>query len=394
MAGEERLRSIRKLVDDAQKALDGLDADERDQRKEEFGRLDSALGYLAVVLERTVPELLTDGAHAELTRLLEQVAGNPTSVAANPASYADGLITQVAQLPAAQNRDLEQAAKEAASSFRRSAAQHLHAVGEEAEQLRAQLAEIAAASDQAQQEAKQSSEASTSELRSQLESIHASATTAQQQIEDLAASHGEAFEEEQVARAKRSEEAWSGTREEIQTEAGELVADLARMRSQAQGLVGAVGAASTANHFRDDAKRERISYWTLLALTVLSLSGAVVVAALAAAHPETEIQRLITKMGVSAALIAFAVFTGSRARDHRAREQVSQDKELDMRAFGPFIEPLPPKEQVRERILMARRFFGRTEPDAPARTEEEIQLLSSPEEIDIAARDLRQHDRA
>jgi len=267
-------------------------------------------------------------------------------------------------------------------------------VGEEADQLRARLAEIAAAAEEAQAEAKQTSEASTSELQSQLESIQAAATSAKQQVEELVETHAEAFEEEQAERAKRAEERWTETRQEIQTEAAELVTDLGRMRNEAQGLVGAVSAASTANHFRDDAKRERITYWTLLALTVLSLSAAVIVAALAAAQPETEIQRLITKMSVSGALIAFAVFIGSRARDHRAREQISQDKELDMRAFGPFIEPLPPKEQVRERILMARRFFGRSTADAPEETEDEIELLSSPEEIEIAARDLRQRNRA
>lgn len=394
MVGEERLRSISKLAEDAQKALHALAADEREQREEEFGRLEATLGYLSVVLERTDPALLSDSAHAELTRLLEQVTANPVSVAANPASFADGLIAQAAQLPAAQDRDLEQAAKEAASSFRRSASQHINAVGEEADQLRTRLTEMAAAAEEAQGAAKQSSEAAATELQAQLESIQTAANAAHKQVEELAESQADAFAEEQSERATAAKEGWAETRDEIQSRAGELVSDLARMRDDAQGLVGAVSAASTANHFRDDARRERISYWVLLGLTVLSLSAAVVVAALAAGQPETELKRLITKMGVSGALVAFAVFTGSRARDHRAREQRSQDKELDMRAFGPFIEPLPAKEQVRERILMARRFFGRAASEMPEQAEAEIELLSSPEEIQIAARDLRQHDPA
>ncbi|MGI8624796.1 MAG: hypothetical protein ACR2NB_15250, partial [Solirubrobacteraceae bacterium] len=132
----------------------------------------------------------------------------------------------------------------------------------------------------------------------------------------------------------------------------------------------------------------------LLAVAVGSLAAAVLFAGKAASNPEPEVQRLIAKMGVSVALLGLGVFTGARARDHRERDKRSRDKELDMRAFGPFIEPLPPKEQVRERIRMARRFFGRTDLEAPDQTEEEIKLLSSPEEIDVTARDLRQHDRA
>lgn len=394
MVGEERLRSLRDLTGRAHTALQGVAADERKPYQDEFDRLNAALGYLGIALERTHPELVTDAAEAELTRLLEQIEADAATAVASAASYADALIVQVAHLPPMRDRELEQEAKRAASSFRRSSAQHINAVSADARKLRRRMQEITEAVENAASDANATNEAATAELRAELESIQAAATAAQKQIEGLAESHEASFEKEQTDRAEQAEARWTETREAIQGQADDLVSDLARMRDDAQGLVGAVSAASTANHFRDDAKSERHAYWLLLAVTVLALGAAVFFAGRAASTPEPEIQRLIAKLGVSGALLGLAVFTGARARDHRERDKHSRDKELDMRAFGPFIEPLPPKEQIRERILMARRFFGRADPDTPDQTDEEIGLLSSTDDIDVAVRDLRQRNRA
>lgn len=264
----------------------------------------------------------------------------------------------------------------------------------DAQKLRRRVQEITEAVEKAASDAHASNEAPTAELRTELESIKATATAAQNEVEELAQSHAAEFEKEQADRAQRADTRWAEARDEIQRQADELVSDLARMRDDAQGLVGAVSAASTANHFRDDAKTECRAYWLLLAVTVVALAAAVLFAGLAASTPKPEIQRLIAKLGVSGALLGLAVFTGARARDHRERDKHSRDKELDMRAFGPFIEPLPPREQIRERILTARRFFGRADFGASDQTDEEIELVSSAEEIDVAVQDLRQRNRA
>lgn len=87
--------------------------EEREQYREAFDRLDAALGYGGIALERTDPELVTD---AELTRLLEQIEANATTAVASAASYADGLIVQIAQLPTARDREPDQDGKKAASA--------------------------------------------------------------------------------------------------------------------------------------------------------------------------------------------------------------------------------------------------------------------------------------
>ena len=347
-----------------------------------------------MLLERTDPLLISQAAHAELTRLLETLGNNPASAAANPDSFTDALMGQAALLPPAQDRDMEQAGKEAASTLRRSASQHINALAEEAEALRERLDEIKQEAEAADAEAKSANESAAADLTGELTSIKTMAETAQKQVQDLAKSLEEEFEKEQAERKTVADESWTATRGEIQQEAQELVADLGRMRDDAQGLVGAVSVATTANHFHNDARSERISYWILLVTTVAALGLAVYVAGTAASHPNLEMARVLAKFSVSGALIALGVFTGSRAKDHREREKRSRDKELDMRVFGPFVEPLPPKEQIRERILMARRFFGRTEPEAPDQTDEEIELLSSPDEIEITARDTRARESA
>ncbi|MCP9488495.1 MAG: hypothetical protein MSC31_01310 [Solirubrobacteraceae bacterium MAG38_C4-C5] len=394
MAGEERLRALSKLLESAQNALHGLDKDQRAQRTDDFARLEAASGYLSLVLERTEPELLIDVVHTELTRLLEQITSNTSSVAANPVSFADALIGQAAQLPAAQGRDFEQAGRDAATSFRRSASQHQNALHDEIQTLRQKLDDIAEGSTTTLETTKKSGEALMQELQDRLQAMEASASAANEDVAKLVERQQAEFLEEQTSREERAEEQWSEVRSRIDTQAEELVDDLSRMRSEAAGLVGAVSAASTANHFRDDAIGERKAYWILLAVTLCALGAAVIFAGLAASEPEADARQLLAKLGVSGALIGLGVFTGAQARDHRGRDKRSRDKELDMRVFGPFIEPLPAKEQVRERILMTRRSFGRVEPSAPEQTSEEIDLLSTPDEIEIAARDMRQRNKA
>jgi hypothetical protein len=70
------------------------------------------------MIERTDPLLISRAAHTELTRLLTTLNDSPATAAADPDSFTDALMTQVALLPPAQGRDLEQAGKEAASTLR------------------------------------------------------------------------------------------------------------------------------------------------------------------------------------------------------------------------------------------------------------------------------------
>jgi hypothetical protein len=384
MAGEERLRTLQKLTGDAVDALGGLDNDVRGQRPEDLGRLEEVLGYLAIVLAGTDPALVPDATHTELTRLLEQIPANPVSSAADPGSFANALLIQMAAIPAAHNREMEQDAREAASTFRRSAGQQINAVREEAVALRQELQELRSETQERQEAATEQIETETTKLQAQLATIEAAATTAKDEVEALAEKQRAAFDEEQEERTAAEERRWSETHEKLRSDADALIEQIGEMRDQAQGLVGAVSTATTANHFQDDAKRERVSYWVLLGVTVVALGLAVYLAGKAAAVEEPDLQRLIAKLGVSLALIGLGVFTGSRARDHRAREKDSSTKEMEMRAFGPFIEPLPPQEQIRERILMTRRFFARE-----AAHEEELtsdtEIISTAEQIAQAA---------
>jgi hypothetical protein len=256
------------------------------------------------------------------------------------------------------------------------------------------LAEIKEETETTQLASAKDNEAATAELKQELATIQTAAETAQTKVEELAATLEETFEKEQAERDKTAKASWTETRQEIQDQADELVADLQRMRSDAQGLVGAVSVATTANHYNTDANRERLAYWALLAFTVLVLGAAVMIAARAASHPDLEMQQLIARLGVSSGLVVLGVFTSRRATDHREREKEARDKEGDMRVFGPFIEPLPPKEQIQERILMARRFFGRQSSEQPEQlSDEEKLLLSTDDEIEIHAKDQRQRLR-
>lgn len=376
---DARTEALRAGVRQAQEALGGLEDAQRQQQSEPYERLEAALAYASLIVERTDPRLLGATAHQQLVAVLGEIAGNPAAAAANPDTYADRLLDWVSRLPAATDREWEQAVREAAGNFRRSTSQHLNAVDNEVVELRSALQDLRTEISAAQQQ----SVADTDELRAgfeqRLASIEDAATTSREQIDAAARRQQQTFEQEQAQREEDAKERWAAIEERFRASGESVLADLDEMRTKTEGIVGAVGTAAVANHFGNDADRERKAFWWLFGLTVLFSVLAVGAAALAATNPGTEVERFIGKLALSAAFGAVAAYTGSQARDRRSSEKRSRRVELELKVFGPFIEPLPEKEKIRERIIMTRRTFGQGRPDDEP--ESEIELLSDDDEL-------------
>jgi hypothetical protein len=66
------------------------------------------------------------------------------------------------------------------------------------------------------------------------------------------------------------------------------------------------------------------------------------------------------KLSVSLLLGAIATYLAKQSGRHRRREEKARTLQLELTAFSPFIEPLPPDKQIDERILMTRKTFGGT----------------------------------
>lgn len=368
--GDDRKSALVSGIEQAQEALGQLDKQQRKQQQADLRRLEGGLAFARLTVEGTQGELLAEGVRSELIALLGEIANNPQQAAANPAGFHDRLMQSLSGLPATQGRDLEQEAKGAASSFRRSTSQHLRRINEEVDELRGTVST-------AQSDLQETAEQTTvhigearSALDARLNEIDAAAATARQQIEQQVVSHENAFEEERDQRSQAAQSQWGELRDQIKGQTKDLVADVERMRDEVKETVGAVGAATTANHYGQVAKRERKSYLSLLAVTVLALVLAVVIAANAAGRGELDVARFLSKLSVSLVLGALAAFTATRARDHRSAEKRASDMEVELRVFGPFTENLPEPERTIERRVMTRRIFGRSSGPPPEEGEE------------------------
>jgi hypothetical protein len=85
----------------------------------------------------------------------------------------------------------------------------------------------------------------------------------------------------------------------------------------------------------------------------------VVAAFLAAREDELSDPAFASKVLISVALGALATYTARQSARHRRREEAARAIQLDLTAFGPFIEPLPEDRQIAERVKMADKTFGR-----------------------------------
>ncbi len=367
MAGD-RLKALRSALKDAQRALRALDAEQRRQQLGEMQRLEAGLAYAEVVIARTDDSLLSSASHQELTGLVGEIANNPQLAAADPASFHARLMAGTAQVPVAQAKDFEQSAKDAASTFNRSIAQRQRRLEGELTNLREDAQTARSEVNASHVSATDAVAAAQTEFDERLKVIEGESEQAVKRITDLHTQHTEAFEEEQARRDEADNERWETNRVGLMRKAEGLTGDVQRIRDEVEGIAGAVGEAVSANHYGDVAKRERFAYFGLMAVTVLALGAAVYIASKAAHSAQLDAEHFIPKFSVSLVLAALAAFTGNSARDHRNEEKRASDQEAQLRVFGPFIEPLGAHNKERERVIMARRTFGRqngASPDEP-----------------------------
>lgn len=359
MGDDSRISALLASIDQAENALASLDASQREQFPDGWARLQAMLTYARLTVGQTDPLLIPDNVLNNFSAALGNIAGNPQAVATDPDGHANALLDWVIRLPAPHDRDMEQAVRDAATNFRRAAGQHTRQLDAEATSIRDSLTETKDTLDQARAESEERVRVRQEALDAQLVTLQAEASAAKAQVDALVENLEDRFEQEQKARAKKADEAWSAKEKELTASADKALERVKEIRIQVEGVAGAVGAASTANHFEDEAKRERMASWITFGVTVAIFGGAVAIAGNAASVDNQDTKHLIAKLAVSFVLGGLAAFTGARANDHRRREKRARDRELDLRSFGPFIATLEKNEQDQVRRSMANRTFGR-----------------------------------
>lgn len=358
---DDATREIEVAIDAAVSALANLPEEERGQPVE---RLEGGLAFARVCLAATDVGLITDQAKDALIAAATDIAEQP-ELAAEDAQNFDALIAAVLLLPVARGRDVEQAVKDAATSYQRSMAQRIRALEEQHDAARNALAEtqqqIAAASDEVKTALAVEAEAIQAEINELGEKIAAHQAALDAQM----TRHTEAFnlsQEDNSRRFQEQAENFSQTlAERLASADTEVAASAAKVREIADDvgvLAGAITLKETAKHYEGEADLQREAADRLRAWTVLIALGAVAIGVWAVVWDASDTNTLVAKIAVSAVLGALAAYTAAQSSKHRRREVRARDLQLQLTAFSPFIAPLHEDLQQLERIRMTRKTFG------------------------------------
>jgi hypothetical protein len=376
-AYEERHKNLQEHVKDAHdEVAAALSEEDRSTYAEGIDRLERVIAFAAVALERTDPELISDASDANIRAAALQIANNPAAAPANAGPWGDALLTAVLQLPPSLGRELEQSVKDAAANFQRSASQRLNSLRQS--QRRAKTAADALGSQIAEQSEQMSKqvEVAASTLQTTLAELEQAIATQKQGLDQLMTRQSSAFSEAQEERAEEFQQRLTGFKQELDAvaetarqEVEASVEEIRRMEKESAQLVGAIGLAGTAERYSEEVKDQAKVANRLRLLTIALALGAVAMGVYAVVAGDQTNQALAAKLAVSVILGGLAAYTARQSGRHRRREEQARRLQLELTAFGPFIEPLQPEQREEERVIMARKTFGKSTEKAASEEE-------------------------
>lgn len=378
-ADQERRDRILTALTGASEALHGLSADERAANPEGADLLERAIAYVEIVVRQTDSALITESALNSLVAQAEQVPGDPAAAVANARAYADNLLQPASVLPPSRDRDVEQAVKDAAANFQRSATHRLKALSSEVDRYKkeidVQMGNVRTKVDEGLSEATTRTDSQAADFTGKLAAFETTLTKQRQAVSQALERQSDAFSQTQEERAETFQSDLKKARDEIaamlKASRGEVdarIAEIRRMEEEASGLVHSTGLGLTAERYGEEAVEQRKVADRYRWMTVLLALGAVAVAIYAIVDRVDDPSAVAAKLGVSLVLGAVAAYTAKQSGRHRRREERSRDLQLQLTAFAPFIEPLDDDIKTLERVLMTRKTFGNVGmlPDADA----------------------------
>lgn len=374
---DDRLKSLREHAADADLAIRDLPEDAwagKELREHFLG----VMAYARVVLEASDGALLSDKAFTEIDNTISRFESDPAQVPPNADPWSSELIDAVALLPAARDREVEQAVKDAAANFQRSAQHRLNALNNNFDATKAEIVALTDSIAERTAELTSAIDGRKSEIEAEIAPLQtafeARLTEFEEQIEaertalaGLRSTQTTSFEEAEdqrntaaKERLSKSDAELTALQERATTDVEQRVANIRRMETESAQLVGAIGLAGTAERYGEEVKDQKgvANLWRWITIaTGLGAVGAVVFA-LAEKHPATE--TFTGKLALSLILGGIATYTARQSANHRRREERARDLQLELTAFAPFIEPLSAEQQEEERVIMTRKTFGKT----------------------------------
>lgn len=346
---EHRLAKLRGHLKDVHDELHRLPPKERKGRETSLARLDCVVAYAGAVLDATDPQLISTAAFDSIESAAIAVSNSPRAALDDADACTDVLVDALAMLPAPQAGERDQELRAEAADL----AARLQSVGQgidaEAERLQALRSDVDRWSSEVQQGLARRSAA----------------------LEEQAALQKQAFEQSQRANTAELRTRMDAFRAELDRtqgqahdEAGEHLAEIRRMEGECATLVETITVAGTSEHYRRQARRQRVVAEVLRSLAVLATLGAVAVALLAMVQADPTAESLIANLFAAALLVGLAAYFARQSARHRAREEDAARVQFELAAFSPFIEALTPEQREEERVMMTRKLFGTAAPPA------------------------------
>ena len=316
---EQRLKKLRDHLRDAHDELHALPDEETTGNKSGVARLDDVIRYAGLVLEGAEAPLVSARAFAAVQSATCTISNSPRVALREADACADALLDAVAVLPGRGGRDADPEVQRAAAELQELAKQ-CQAHDEQMARLRKELAE--------------SRHEHAAALQAELDEFRGKLAQAQKQACD---------------------------------DVEHSLAEIRRMEMESAALVGSIGLAGAAELYHEQGRRQGRAAGILRGLSVLTALAAVAVAMVTTAGTEPTAESLIANLFASLLLAGLAAYLALQSERHRTRERHASALHLDLVAFSPFIEALPPEQRTEERVIMTRKLFAKSVPGTASR---------------------------
>lgn len=349
------------LLEETSAHLDGIQGEVKDGRPPLYRAGSAAASgrvLLALADPKTTPKAVATQVRNKAQQLRDNVAQAAGSGGASGGTIdgpAEEFLTALIQLrqPGA---PVEEKAKEAARRFSQSLGPRIRAIESEVEQLGTRLSEL---SESANTEANATSERLDT-LKGEIENTE---TRVGELISDQDSKFTEAQEKRREEHAKVISEA--GDRLDDAAEAFEQRKDeatgrLDKIEQEVAEAAAKIGASTAAvDHGAENVRQTKLAFrWTLATLGLLVGASLVSIFVLGILKADQSPESVAGKITVVLVLAGVAGYAGGLAHHHRERAANARRLEIEMNAFGPFIEPLDRHERNDLRSTAVWRFFG------------------------------------
>lgn len=227
------------------------------------------------------------------------------------------------------------------------------------------------------------------ELRNSSESVGATLSEAEGRIEETMKSQKSEFQTERQARTDEFEEimqgqvdAWQESYNESREQTDTLVASIESKNKDAEAILGTLAQRSTAENYGKWAKQQRraAGWWSATAVFLFALAAGVFIESTfqfftsPSVIPSTESLwgEVVTRLGMTAVVLAGALYAAKEAGQHRKEERQAKARELVLTTMDPFLVNI--HEDVRELIRSeaARSIFVLRDQDGSSKDEKQI----------------------